>query len=75
MYKLNYAKAYCNLLIDTEVFREPTERLLDYILREFRPFVRDSITEKLKFYQQLEQTDKTKELIEKNERYLRGING
>jgi hypothetical protein len=74
MYKLNYAKAYCNLQIDTEVFRDPTERLLVYVLREFRSFVRDSISEKLTFYQQLEQTEKTKELIEKNERYLRGIN-
>jgi hypothetical protein len=73
MYKLSYAKAYCNLQIDMEVFREPTERLLDYVLREFGPFVRDSITEKLTFYRQLEQTEKTKELIEKNERYLKNM--
>jgi hypothetical protein len=73
MLQLLYIKNFADEAFDQELFREPLAKAVTHVTKEFTPFIRDSVNKKLICYRDLEQTQKVKELIDKNEEYLRKI--
>lgn len=73
MLQLAYIRNFSDEEFDPELFRAPLVKAVSRVTQEFTPFIRDSINKKLIFYRDLEQTRKVKELIDKNEEYLRNI--
>jgi hypothetical protein len=73
MLQLLYIKNFSDEAFDPELFREPLAKAVTHVTKEFKPFIRDSVNKKLICYRDIEQTQKVKELIDKNERYLRDI--
>lgn len=71
--KLRYVENYTNQDIDIDKAKKDLSLIFDKLKSLLVPELENMIREKLTYYNSLQQTDKVKELIEKNEKYLRGL--